>query len=110
MENMIKYHAHVYFELEQIEDIQYLYEQLKQQVPVSTSVGRLWLKTVGPHTQPMFQLEFDEAYLQQIQALLTKLCCEYSVLIHPVISDEYLAHTQYARWLGTPLPLNLEKL
>ena len=103
----MKYHAHVYFDLHQILSIELLYDQLKQEFGETVRYGRIHQKMVGPHTKPMFQLEFDQSILAQMKASLISNGLNLSVLIHPLYDDAYLAHTQGAEWLGEPLALNL---
>ena len=104
---MMKYHAHVYFDLEQIQHIEKLYIQLKQAFGENVRYGRIHQKLIGPHTKPMFQLEFDQVLLPQIKMAMDSNGLNLSVLIHPLDDNAYLAHTQGAEWLGSPLPLNL---
>jgi DOPA 4,5-dioxygenase len=33
-----------------------------------------------------------------------------NVLVHPLSGDNYDDHSKYAMWLGTPVPLRLERL
>ena len=110
MLSFMKYHAHVYFELEQLERIESLYVQLQQEFAETVSYGRIHQKIVGPHTKPMFQLAFDELILPQIKNSLSSNGLGLSVLIHPLMEDEYLAHTKLVAWLGEPLLLNLQNL
>lgn len=103
----MKYHAHVYFDLDQIQQIECLYAELQHNFGDTVKYGRIHQKMVGPHTKPMFQLEFDQSILAQIKTTLSAHHLSLSVLIHPLYDDAYLAHTQGAEWLGQPLPLNL---
>ena len=103
----MKYHAHVYFDLNQIQIIELLYAQLQQEFGETVSYGRIHQKLVGPHTKPMFQLEFDQSILPQIKNSLSSNGLNLSVLIHPLDDNAYLAHTQGAEWLGRSLALNL---
>ena len=104
----MEYHAHIYFDLTQIETIESLYVQLQQEFGETMRYGRIHQKLVGPHTKPMFQLAFDQAVLSQLKSTLNRRNLGLSVLIHPLWENEYLAHTEGAEWLGEPLLLNLE--
>lgn len=103
----MKYHAHVYFEIAQVQIIEQLYVQLQQEFGDTVNYGRIHQKLVGPHTKPMFQLEFDQTLLPKIKTTLCSNGLDLSVLIHPLHENAYLAHTQDAVWLGQPLALNL---
>lgn len=104
----MKYHAHVYFDVTQIQAIEALYAQLQHHFGDALNYGRIHQKLVGPHTKPMFQLAFDEELLPQLKSFLNKHPTVNSVLIHPLHTNEYLAHTQDAQWLGMVLPLHLD--
>lgn len=103
----MKYHAHVYFESNQLQSIEILYSKLQHEFGDSVRYRRIHQKLVGPHTKPMFQLEFDQSGLPKIKQTLISNGLNLSVLIHPLDDNPYLAHTQGAEWLGEPLPLNL---
>lgn len=105
---MMKYHAHVYFDIAQIQVIEALYAQLQHDFGDALTYGRIHQILVGPHTQPMFQLAFDEDTLPKLKSFLNTHTAVTSVLIHPLHGNEYMAHTQDAQWLGDILPLNLE--
>ena len=106
----MKYHAHVFFELDQLNKIQELHFKLQQELSDPVVIGRLLDKAVGPLPKPMFQIDFEQSELQQVKQVLTQVCYGFSILIHPLLENEYLAHTAYAEWIGLPLSLNLEYL
>ena len=106
----MKYHAHVFFELDQLDKIQKLHFRLQQQLPDPIVLGKLLCKAVGPLPKPMFQIDFEQSELQQVKQVLTQSFEGFSILIHPIFENEYLAHTAYAEWIGLPLNLNLEYL
>lgn len=106
----MKYHAHVFFELDQTAQVQELHLRLQKALSDSITVGKLLYKAVGPLPKPMFQIEFEQAELAQVKQVLTQIFHGFSILIHPLLENEYLAHTEYAEWTGTPLNLNLEHL
>lgn len=106
----MKYHAHVFFELHQTPQIEQLRAQLFDALHSDIFIGGVLLKAVGPLPLPMFQMEFDEADLALVTVQLQQMFVGFSVLIHPLLADEYVAHTEYAVWLGDVLKLNLENL
>lgn len=106
----MNYHAHVFFELDQIAQVQELHLRLQKALSDPITVGRLFYSAVGPLLKPMFQIEFEQGELVQVKQVLTQFFHEFSILIHPLLENEYLAHTEYAEWTGTPLTLNLEHL
>lgn len=105
---MMRYHAHVYFDVAQIQVIEALYAQLQHDFGDTLDYGRIHQKLVGPHTKPMFQLAFDQDILPALHVFLNTHVAVTSVLIHPLHDNEYLAHTQDAQWVGEVLPLRLD--
>ena len=58
-----QYHAHMYFESEQLAQAAHLREQVGQLFAVR--LGRLFPMPIGPHPKGMFQIAFDEAQFGQ---------------------------------------------
>ena len=65
---------------------------------------------IGPHPLPMFEAHVSAANLPAIEAQLVATRVNCSILIHEKTNDHMSDHTEGARWLGTPLELNLEFL
>jgi DOPA 4,5-dioxygenase len=65
---------------------------------------------IGPHPLPMFEAHVSAANLPAIEAQLVANRVNCSILIHEKTNDHMYDHTKGARWLGTPLELNLEFL
>ncbi|MCH7335419.1 DOPA 4,5-dioxygenase family protein [Acinetobacter sp. NIPH 2699] len=106
----MQYHAHIFFDLDHEQAAIRLREQLLHIFPERIFVGRLLCRAVGPLPKPMFQLEYENVDAIYVQQVLTQKCLGFSVLIHPILENEILAHTVYATWLGTPLELRLDQL
>ncbi|AMC33143.1 DOPA 4,5-dioxygenase family protein [Janthinobacterium sp. B9-8] len=104
------YHAHVYFLPEQISTAETLHGVLSKTLPASCWMGDLIHREVGPHTQPMFEINFDENLLIEVRALLEAQRGGLSVLIHPELTDDVEAHTDSASWLGEELALKIYTL
>ena len=51
-----------------------------------------------------------EINVQEFVAWLEDARNGLDVFIHPLIEDDYVAHTAMARWLGTPHTLLLDRL
>jgi DOPA 4,5-dioxygenase len=67
-----------------------------------------WDTPVGPHPQPMVEIDFDvPENASELQAVVGWLAREHgglSVLVHPNTLDGGVAdHTDHALWLGPPL-------
>ncbi len=104
------YHAHVYFLTEQTAQATTLHATLASRLPAGCWLGRLIAREVGPHTRPMFEINFAEPLLPAVAALLEQYRDGLPVLLHPELDDEVMGHTSAARWLGEALPLKLHTL
>ena len=58
----------------------------------------------------MFEAHVSAANLPAIEAQLVVNTVNCSILIHEKTNNHMYDHTKGARWLGTPLQLNLEFL
>ncbi len=65
---------------------------------------------IGPHPLPMFEAHVSATDLPAIEAQLVANRVNCSILIHKKANDHMYDHTEVARWLDTPLELNLEFL
>jgi len=65
---------------------------------------------IGPHPLPKFEAHVSAENLPAIEALLLTKRVNCSILVHEKTKDHMHDHTKGARWLGTPLELNLEFL
>ncbi|MBY0445748.1 MAG: DOPA 4,5-dioxygenase family protein [Burkholderiales bacterium] len=104
------YHAHVYFLPEQISAAETLHSVLGKILPANCWMGELIHREVGPHTRPMFEINFDESLLSAVRTLLEANRDELPVLIHPELTDDVEAHTNGASWLGEELALKIHTL
>ncbi|OYY49346.1 MAG: DOPA 4,5-dioxygenase [Methylophilaceae bacterium 17-44-8] len=104
------YHAHIYFNNEQSALATQVREQIIHDIPQLTYRGQLIPMSIGPHPKPMFELHIPGDCINFAMASIDTLREGLSVLIHPVNDNEYLAHTQHAKWLGVALPLKIEVL
>lgn len=72
--------------------------------------ARWYAKPLGPHTQPMFALEVASSHMEDVYKFMILNRDGLSVLIHPITDNELEDHTTSVGWLGTPVPLDLDKL
>jgi DOPA 4,5-dioxygenase len=107
---MPTYHAHIYFQLDEMALATRVRENIIQDIPQLTYTGQLIPISIGPHPKPMFEIHIPEYIINYAIASIDNLREGLSVLIHPVQQDELEAHTSQAQWLGTKLPLKLEVL
>lgn len=106
------WHAHIYFALPQRAAAAALRDDFLgmaegPDAPV-LFVGRMMDAGVGPHPLPQYEIHFLERSLPEIVAALeaSGLRC----LVHPLTDDDLADHTSLARWIGTPVELDVTTL
>lgn len=99
------YHAHVYFDAQNVEQARELCLQAAEKYGVV--MGRVHEKNVGPH--PMWSCQLA-ATNEQFAELLPWLALNRKGLIvfaHPETGRELEDHRDHGIWLGTGLEMNL---
>lgn len=104
------FHAHIYFTPDEMATASQVREDIIKHLPQLTYTGQLIPIAIGPHPLPMFEMHIPAGTINLALATIDKLRKEFSVLVHPVQTNELEAHTNSARWLGEKLPLNLNVL
>jgi len=102
------YHAHIYYSPETRQVAERLREAIGNRF--SAELGRWHDEPVGPHPVSMYQIAFPVAEFPRLVPWLMLNHGGLDVLIHPQGEDAYDDHTVHALWLGTPLPLRVERL
>jgi aromatic ring-cleaving dioxygenase len=107
------YHAHVYFDAASRYAATHLHrfcaEATADDAPARVIyVGPMRERPVGPHPQPQFEIHFHEDALPAMLALLE--ASGLTALVHPLTDDDLADHTTLARWIGTPVALDLSVL
>lgn len=108
MTQVIGYHAHVYFDAANRPGAERLRDTLVGRFAVEPGVFAD--EPRGPHPVPQFNMIFEIAEFQNIVPWLMLNHGDFDVLVHPLTESNYDDHTQYALWLGNPVPLRLERL
>ena len=101
------YHVHIYF----AEETSALAHHLRASLdgdPMVESLGRMHTGPVGPHPTRQIQVRVCQGNLATLLEWLERRRQGLSVLVHPEIDDDLVAHTELASWLGAPVPLDLE--
>ena len=109
MKTDVQHHIHMYFSDETEHIAQRIYNDL-QKHPDVVSLGRFHPKPVGPHPVRQFQVMVKPEQFEAFVAWLHEARNGLDVFIHPLIEDDYIAHTARARWLGNPHQLLLDHL
>lgn len=102
------YHAHIYYDAA----TRPVAERLREAIGAGFAVtlGRWRDEPVGPHPAAMYQVAFAVAELPRLLPWLMLNRAGLDVLVHPLTGDDYIDHSDFALWLGTPRVLRLETL
>ena len=105
---VMKFHAHVYYDPESRDAAACVREGLG--VRFDVKLGRWHDRTVGPHPQAMYQVEFSASQFGELVRWLMLHREGLNVLVHPQTGDTVADHLERCLWLGEKLPLNVEPL
>jgi aromatic ring-cleaving dioxygenase len=72
-------------------------------------IGALVDQLVGPHMQPMFEINFSSDLYAQVVQWLKQERGGLSILVHEVTGDDRKDHSTGAVWLGEKLDLDESK-
>ena len=102
------YHAHIYYSPQ----TRPLAERLRTEIGerFTARIGSWHDEPVGPHTVAMYQVAFANEELPRILPWLMLNRAGLDILVHPTTGDSLADHTDFAAWLGTPLPIKVEVL
>jgi len=103
------YHAHLYYAAETRPIAERLRTAISERFP-QARVGSWHDEPVGPHPTSMYQVAFA---VEDFPGLVPWLMLNregLDILVHPLTEDSVADHTQFALWLGSPLPLRVEVL
>jgi aromatic ring-cleaving dioxygenase len=102
------FHIHVYYSAQTRAEALRLRQAAIEQLhlPVSPLVDR----AVGPHPQPMLQINFRLPQFATVIEFLLNHRGPLDILIHPDTGNDVVDHTQHAIWLGTPVALDIHFL
>ena len=103
------WHAHVYFSPETRHHAAQLREWVGERFP-RVRFGLWREQKIGPHTQPMYQIAFENADYAAIVPFLALNRNGLAVLVHPETGRERADHTDHALWMGAVLPLDTSVL
>lgn len=106
--NITGYHSHVYFEADTLSQARGLIQAAGKDLPVV--VGRIHEKPVGPHTRWSCQLAYEPGSFEQVMSWLAVHRNGLTVFTHPLTGDPVAEHQDFAIWMGSIEPLNIEIL
>ena len=102
------YHAHVYYDAATRPAAARLRDAILGKFVVEA--GAFSDEPRGPHPISQFNIIFKAPEFQQIVPWLMFNRDGLDVLVHPLTDSSYDDHSRNALWLGTPVPLRLERL
>lgn len=102
------YHAHVYYDAATRPAAARLRESILSKFVVEP--GAFSDEARGPHPISQLNIIFKAPEFQQIVPWLMLNREGLDVLVHPLTASSYDDHSKNALWLGTPVPLRLERL
>ncbi len=105
MSEILKYHAHVYYDANGLADARALCETARDRFGVE--MGRMHEKLVGPHPMWSCQLAFGPDKFAEIVPWLALNRNGLVVFLHPETGDVLKDHTEHTIWMGGMLELNL---
>jgi aromatic ring-cleaving dioxygenase len=102
------YHAHVYFN----PATRPVAERLRDTIAgkFAVEMGAFSDDPIGPHPISQFNVIFRAEAFQSIVPWLMLNREGLDVLVHPLTKSSYDDHSKNALWLGTPVPVRLDKL
>ena len=103
------YHAHLYYAPDTRPTAERLRAAIGENFP-QARIGSWHDEPVGPHPVGMYQVAFAIEEFRRLVPWLMLNRDGLDVLVHPLTDDSVTDHTQFALWLGTPLPLRIEVL
>ena len=103
------YHAHLYYAPETRPIAERLRAAIGENFP-QARIGSWHDEPVGPHPVAMYQVAFGVEEFARLVPWLMLNREGLDVLVHPLTDDSVADHTQFALWLGAPLPLRVEVL
>ncbi len=100
------FHAHVYYDAGEKAAAEMLRARLEDWPGLV--LGRWHDAPVGPHPTGSFQIAFRSEDFGRLVPWLMKNRNGLIILVHALTGNDLRDHTEFAAWLGGPLPLDLK--
>ena len=108
-DNQIRdFHAHIYFNADQLEQAQALAEAARERFGVP--VGRFHVQPVGPHPRGSCQLTVRPEQFGDFAQWLALNRKGLTIFAHTSTGDDLPDHTEHVIWFGPSEPLDLSVL
>jgi aromatic ring-cleaving dioxygenase len=102
------FHAHIYWSNETEKAIALSFRDSLEEM--GCDLGSIHEQKVGPHSLPMYQVEYSSENKGTVEDYLQTNAETLSILLHEDTGDEIKDHTEGANWIGRKLFLNLDWL
>lgn len=105
MQTIENFHAHIYFDPEQVEIAQVLAHEAQRRFGVL--VGRFHSRPVGPHPRGSCQLTVNMESFGPFAAWAALNRATLTIFAHANTGDDLADHTEHVIWFGPSEPLDL---
>jgi aromatic ring-cleaving dioxygenase len=99
------FHAHIYYDPEQVDEARRLAAEAQQRFPVA--VGHFHLRPVGPHPRGSCQLTVPADQFGEVAQWLTLNRGALTIFAHANTGEDLADHTQHVIWFGPSETLDL---
>ena len=99
------FHAHIYFDPDQVEQVQALGSAARDRFGVP--VGHYHLRPVGPHPRGSCQLTVPPEQFGEVAQWLVLNRGGLTIFAHASTGDDLADHSEHVIWFGPSEPLNL---
>ncbi|MBT8443234.1 MAG: DOPA 4,5-dioxygenase family protein [Gammaproteobacteria bacterium] len=106
MKPLGRFHAHVYFDLHELEQAIDLRREIGRRFAVP--IDAVYDRPIGPHSKGTFQIVFRLEDFGVIVPWLIQHRGALDVLVHGDTGEHYVDHTQHVLWLGNSQRLYTE--
>lgn len=105
MAQVSDFHAHIYFNADEVEDARAL--ALAAQERLDLSIGHFHLRPVGPHPRGSCQLTVMPQDFGAFASWMALNRGRFTIFAHASTGDDKADHTNHVIWFGPSEPLNV---
>jgi aromatic ring-cleaving dioxygenase len=105
MQQIQDFHAHIYFDADQVESARALGEAARERFGVP--VGHYHQRPVGPHPRGSVQLTVPAEQFGIVAQWLALNRGDLTIFVHANTGNDLADHTQHVIWFGESEPLDL---
>ena len=109
MQDLEKFHCHIYFDDTNRDYAKFLYEKAKLDL-CDLFIGKFHEKLVGPHLKHNFMMGFSAKHFLRVNRWLMNNRKNLEVLVHADTGYDFIDHTERCFWYGQNIGINKSKL